>query len=84
MVSHVRCFSVVSENDFGPIQKVVGSKVEDAQRIQCKYAKSVVIPTPATVIFLLLTRQESVRFLEMLEEAETEVISLNMMALFRT
>jgi hypothetical protein len=46
-------------------------------------AKNIVVPTPSKGIKLLLTRQELINFLTILDEADTEEKTLSILELFK-
>lgn len=72
----------LSRNDFTTLRKIVKCKYQETNIACTENARNIVIPTPSQSSCLLLTREESDRFHEILEAADTEEKAQEMIALF--
>lgn len=73
----------LNADDFEVLRQIVTRRSEEAVPQPFETAtKSVVIQTPATGVFILLTPAEARRFAIILEEADTEAKALSLLGLF--
>ncbi|MES2851215.1 MAG: DUF6686 family protein [Bacteroidota bacterium] len=68
--------------DFKKIRSVVKQKNDQPDHYNNPTAKAIVVPTPSKGIYMLLTKNETTRLYEILEEADNEEKALELMGLF--
>lgn len=72
----------LTQQDFKAICKTAKYKCIEEDFSFSKHSKCVVIPTPSCGLFLLFTREEAIRFNEILEEADNEEKVQRLLSLF--
>ena len=73
----------LNAGDFEVLRHIVATRAQEALPQPFEPAcKTVVIQTPATGVFILLTPAETRRFAIILEEADTEAKALSLLGLF--
>lgn len=72
----------LTECDFQALYKLVKYKCAEADYSLSAHSKTVIIQTPAQGVCIFLTRLETVRFSEILEEADNESKAQTLMSLF--
>jgi hypothetical protein len=72
----------LTSKGFAALCKLVKNKCSEADYSFAEHTKSVVIPSPAQGLCMLLTRKEAERFCEILEEADTEATTQSLLNLF--
>ena len=73
----------LTEEDFRKLCGVVKNKNNEPDHYNNSTAKAVVIPTPTNGMYLLLTKKETTRLFEILEESDNEEKALELLNLFR-
>lgn len=72
----------LTPGDFDILIKVVQRKCAVEEYPVPPHSKSVVIPTPSAGFSMLFTKDEAMRFYEILEEADNEVKAQSLISLF--
>ena len=73
-----------TEDEFRLFGKLVKHKYDSAHDALTESSKSVVLPTPAQGISILLTKKEAARLSAILEEADNENKTLMLISLFNS
>lgn len=68
--------------DFKKLAMVMNEKNAEPDYYNHVPSKSVVIPAPSSGVYILLTKKETKRLFEILEDADTEEKALEMISLF--
>lgn len=74
----------LSTADYSALYKVVQSKRNYIDFASFENTRNIVIPTPSQGFFMMLTKEETDRFHQMLEAADTEEKAQQLMAMFHS
>lgn len=83
-IAFISTILTLNECDFQALYNLVKDKCENADDSLSPHCKSFIIQTPANGIYILLTKSEGLRLLEILEEADNEYKAQSLICLFNS
>ncbi|MES2429835.1 MAG: DUF6686 family protein [Bacteroidota bacterium] len=81
-VAFLSTMLTLTQKDLDVLHKLILSRCNNELYEYGGNAKCITVPTPGKGINLILTKNEAMRFSEILEDADTEVKALELLSLF--